>query len=81
MSRESLIILLGLIVFFTPFAGVPSEWKFYILTATGIGLLIIGYTLRRSAFRRRLEQYGLEYGTDSFRESDQSTLDASDTHL
>lgn len=69
MSRESLIILSGIIIIFTPHLGVPSEWKIYIYAVTGACLLVIGYSLRRSAFRRRLERSEREHGTDSFLES------------
>lgn len=72
MSRESLIILFGIIVLFTPYLGIPSEWKTYLLAFSGLLLIIIGYGLRRAAFRRRLERSGLEYGTDSFVESNGS---------
>lgn len=76
MSRESLIILLGIIVLFTPHLGIPSDWKMYLFSGSGLLLIIFGYGLRRMAFRRRLERSGLEFGTDSFMESSGNQDDA-----
>ncbi len=69
MSRESLIILAGVIILFTPYLGVPAEWKMYIYTCSGVVLVVLGYILRRAAFRRRLERSEREFGNESFTES------------
>lgn len=69
MSRESLIILVGIIIVFTPNLGITTDWKEYIYIVSGVLLVILGYGLRRAAFRRRLERSNLEFGTDSFVES------------
>ena len=69
MSRESLILLLGLIVFFTPALGIPEEWKGYILSGSGIVLLIVGYLLRRAAYIRRIDKGNGKRENDSFVES------------
>ena len=69
MSRESLIVLLGLAVIFVPHVGIPSDWKMYGTSVAGALLVLVGYSLRRSAFRRRLERSEREYGADSFLES------------
>lgn len=66
MSKESLVILLGLIVFFTPSLGIPEEYKSYILSVSGIVLMIIGYLLRRAAYLRSIDRGNGEIGTDSF---------------
>lgn len=68
MSRESIVILIGLLVFFIPHLGVPEDWRLYIVSSAGIVLILLGYSLRRSAFRRRLERANRELGTDSFTE-------------
>lgn len=73
MSRESIVILLGLVVFFAPHAGVPDQWKLYILNVSGALLVLLGYSLRRSAFRRRMQKANHEMGTDSFMESGAAT--------
>lgn len=70
MTRESIVILLGIVVFFTPFLGIPDNWQQYIISSAGVLLLLIGYSLRRAAFHRRIERSESERGTDSFVESD-----------
>jgi hypothetical protein len=69
MSRESLIILLGLVVFFAPALGIPDDWRDYLLTGTGLALVLLGYLLRRSAYLRKTDLGNGERGTDSFVES------------
>ena len=69
MSRESLVFLFGLIVFFTSFLGVPSDYKKTIFTVSGAVLMIAGYSLRRSAFLRSLENGSGERKADAFVES------------
>lgn len=73
MSRESLVLLLGLIVFFVPFAGIPSDWKTYIFAAIGVLLMLLGFLLRRSAYLRKTDRGNGERGTDSFIESQPTT--------
>ena len=53
MSRESLVFLLGLGVFLTPFLGLPTDWKDYLIIGMGIILIVIGYSLRRSVYLKR----------------------------
>ncbi len=74
MSRESIVILLGLLVFFAPHIGIPEEWRLIIVSAAGAVLIVLGYGLRRSAFRRRLARSQNEHGTDSFTEYQSDTL-------
>ena len=68
MSRESIVVLLGLVVFFTPHLGIPEDWRLYITSGAGVVLILVGYSLRRSAFRRRLERSAYELGNESFTE-------------
>ncbi len=69
MSRESLILLLGIVVFFTPSLGIPEDWKLYILSGCGVLIIIIGYTLRRAAYLRSIDKGNGESSTDSFVEN------------
>jgi uncharacterized protein (DUF58 family) len=69
MTRESIVVLLAIVVFFTPFLGIPDIWRQYIISGAGVFLLLIGYSLRRAAFHRRIERSETERGTDSFTES------------
>lgn len=69
MSRESIVLLSGLLVFFVPHMGIPSEWKEYILFGLGALLIIVGYLLRRAAYYRRIDKGNGERGNESFVES------------
>lgn len=75
MSRESLVFLFGVIVFFLPVIGVPQLWKTYFLWGAGIALVLLGLSLRRSAYLRRVRQADGELRSDSFVESQPSLLD------
>lgn len=69
MSRESLIFILGIVVLVTPFLGVPSDWKQYILAASGGIIAIAAYQLRRRAYLRSIERQGGERHADMFVEN------------
>jgi hypothetical protein len=79
MSRESLVFLLGLVVFSTPFLGIPRDWKEWIFIGSGTLLMILGFSLRRSAFLRSLEdpETGVRRA-DAFVESATPTSQAPD---
>ena len=68
MSRESIVIVLAIIIFFVPLLGLPEEWRMYIASGAGAVLFFIGLSLRRSAFKRRLERAGGGSGNDSHTE-------------
>jgi cytochrome c-type biogenesis protein CcmH/NrfF len=48
MSRENLLILIGVLVTLSPFAGLPLTWLAWILPILGILVVIIGVTFYRS---------------------------------
>ena len=75
MSRESLVILFGLLIFLTPLLGIPPAWKEYLMLGIGALLIIIGFSLRRSAYYHKINKGNGEIGTDSFLESQPSLLD------
>jgi hypothetical protein len=49
--------------------GVPPEWKEYLMLAVGALLVVIGFSLRRSAYHHKIDRGNGEIGTDSFVES------------
>lgn len=55
MSRESIVLLSGIIVTALPYLGIPTEWKRYGFAFFGVLLIALGYSLRRSAFFRSIE--------------------------
>lgn len=66
MSRESFIFLVGFIVFLIPFLGIPKEWRYWMLIGIGTLLMLVGYSLRRSAFLRSIEHESGERRADAF---------------
>jgi hypothetical protein len=66
MSRESLVLILGIVVSSASYLGVPSEWKEWIVALSGISLIALGYSLRRAAFFRSIEVIPGERRADAF---------------
>ncbi len=66
MSRESIVLVLGVILFIVPHLGVPERWKLYVYTGAGLILVFVGYSLRRSAYLRSIEDTNGEHNADSF---------------
>jgi hypothetical protein len=59
MSRESTLILVGVLVALAPFSGLPHSWLAVILPFLGIVAGGIGYALRREHVNRaRAEEEG-----------------------
>ena len=59
MHRESLLIVLGILVAIALFVGLPISWLRFILPALGILIVFIGFTLRnrrRVLFERPTQQ-------------------------
>ncbi len=75
MSRESLVFLLGLLIFLTPLMGIPPAWKDYLMLFIGALLVMLGLSLRRSAYYQKISKGNGETGTDSFLESEPSLMD------
>ncbi len=69
MSKETLVFVLGVLIFFVPFLGFPGEWKEWFLMGAGIVLMGAGYALRRNAFFQSLERDSGERHADVFVES------------
>lgn len=69
MSKESLVLILGAVVFFTPSLGVPNAWKEYLIWGAGFLLIIVGYLLRRAAYLRSIDTGNGERATDTFVEN------------
>lgn len=68
MSRESLIFIFGLLVFVSPFIGIPRNIKDIGLMALGAGVMFFGFTLRRAAFLRSIENSHGERKDETFAE-------------
>lgn len=71
MSKETLVFILGIVAFFVPFVGVPSEYKKWILIIVGALLMSVGYILRREAFLQSFTHESGERRANVFVESAQ----------
>ncbi len=69
MSKETTVCILGMVVFFIPFAGLPREYKEWALIVSGVLLMMVGYSLRRISFLRSIEDGNGGKIGEVFRES------------
>jgi hypothetical protein len=69
MSKETAVFVLGIVVFFTPFLGLPTEYKEWIFIVSGLLLIGIGYRLRRRAFLLSIESENGERRGEMFVEN------------
>lgn len=58
-----------------PLIGVTPVWKEYGQIAIGVLLVFLGFSLRRSAYYRKITRSNGEIGNDSFSESQPSLLE------
>lgn len=75
MSKESLVVVLGLVVFFIPSLGIPEDWKEYGLLGAGLLLIVVGFFLRRASYLRKIDRGNGERGSESFLESNPNTAE------
>lgn len=75
MSKETLVFISGILIFFVPFAGLPNEYKKWVLVVIGALLMSIGYMLRRSAFLQSLEHESGDRRSEVFVESPRTFSD------
>lgn len=52
MSKETTVILLGLLVAITPYLGIPGFWKTVVLVLAGLGIAGTGFLLRGEVIGR-----------------------------
>ena len=46
MSKEMGVLLAGVLVFLTPFLGIPGSWRTVLLVILGAAITILGFLLR-----------------------------------
>jgi hypothetical protein len=46
MTRETIIITLGIVVALSPWSGLPPAWHTVLLVLVGASLALLGWTLR-----------------------------------
>lgn len=79
MSREVIVFIVGTLLLIVPHLGIPDDWKSYFFIGAGFLLIIVGYSLRRSAFLRSIDQGNGERSTESYVESTRSIEWPNDT--
>lgn len=69
MKKETTVFVLGILFILVPKLGIPNSWKEYFLLVGGALLVIIGYSLRKAAYLKSIENGYGERMTDSYVES------------
>ncbi|OGG60584.1 hypothetical protein A3C89_00045 [Candidatus Kaiserbacteria bacterium RIFCSPHIGHO2_02_FULL_50_50] len=69
MTREIIVVLLGIVVALTPFLGVPQTLRDSLLMLAGVLLALLGMSLRHSRYRRSIMHHRGELSGASFAES------------
>lgn len=54
MSREPILIVIGLLLAASPFAGMPPSWFVFFLPVVGLLITVIGYTLSKKKKQQAL---------------------------
>ena len=80
MTKDLVIIVLGIFVAVLPFLGFPSSWDRIILVVTGFSISLLMYVLRRDFFsyveRLRRRRDAKPHHTDSYVESEGGQVEA-----
>ncbi len=61
MSKEMLVIALGLFTVVVTQLGIPSSWKMLIVAATGLSIASVGFLLRGESLSRSADPHGTSY--------------------
>lgn len=69
MSQESLVLVMGILVFLTPYLGISNSWKRWVFIVLGALITVVGYRLRRAAYFRSIETTPGERRADAFVEN------------
>jgi len=54
MSRTTTLVILGILIFLTPFSGLPLSWLSWILPILGLAVVVSGLSLRQSRVRAEM---------------------------
>ena len=69
MRKSLLVCLIGGIFILLPYLGIPEEIRVYIISGSGVLLLLFGYLLARDEIVRRSDFGNGERGNESFVET------------
>jgi|GEM_PF-1132896 len=73
MSRSSVIILFGVLTILTPFSGLPSSFRTFILVVFGAVLVVVGLMERLEQVRAAREKMSTVLEASSVHESTSKT--------
>lgn len=65
MSREPILIVLGILLSISPFVGMPPSWFMYFLPVMGALVALIGFTLHQKRKQRAHLTHETSPQTDS----------------
>ncbi|MES2226104.1 MAG: hypothetical protein V4480_04845 [Patescibacteria group bacterium] len=54
MKRETILIILGVLIVLSPWSGLPLAWLSWVLPVLGLAVAAIGFTLRARSAPRAL---------------------------
>ncbi len=74
MSKEMLVIVLGLFTVVVTQLGIPSSWKMLIVAVTGLAIACIGFLLRGEALSRGADPLGTSYLESRPRHADEEKV-------
>jgi hypothetical protein len=75
MSKETLVLISGILLTIVPFLGVPETWRQYTILGFGVVLILVGYFLRRKVYLNRLDKGNGERGSDTYIETTEVLFD------
>ena len=65
MSRPSLLILLGSLVMFMPYSGLPSSWVTVLLLLFGASIVGVGFSIRNTHVRNAIKKEAMREASPS----------------
>ncbi|OGG61222.1 hypothetical protein A3C87_03695 [Candidatus Kaiserbacteria bacterium RIFCSPHIGHO2_02_FULL_49_34] len=69
MTREIIVVFLGIFVALVPYLGVPQSLRETLLVLCGVLLVLLGIGLRHARYRRSITHHSSELHGSSFSES------------
>jgi len=76
MRKNTFVLIVGLLIFFMPFSGFPSPWKFWFYIIAGLALIISAI---RHSFAERIFVIRRRDGRTTFTEHNPEALSQSST--
>ena len=72
MNKATLTGLIGLLLIVLPYLGIPEVWKGYMVSGSGVVLLLLGYLFIRDRVYAESDYGNGERGNDQFVETTES---------